>query len=444
MQNKGFVKFFALLLTLVCLFYLSFSVVTSHFESKYENMVATEGQEAADRYMDSLQNNKVYLGIWTLKDCREMGIGLGLDLKGGMNVVLEVSVPDVVKALSDHKEETDETFRKAVEQATKEATQSQKDFITLFVKDYRELAPERPLAELFATQQLRDKVTTKSTDKEVEQVLRSEVKSAIDNSYNVLRTRIDRFGVVQPNIQALEGQEGRIMVEMPGIKEPERVRKLLQGSANLEFWETYTTQEAVPYLVSLDQKLAAAAATESSEGTEAAAETAEAVEAAADTAKAEAPEANKAAKDLAELAKGADAKETAKAAQSDEQILKMPIAKILWHDTPANIAFWLADLSKSLAGRVNVSTSAPDYIEFNHADVSKGLCLQRLGELLGVPREEIIAAGDETNDLPMLAYAGLGIAMKNATQAVLDEADLVSPWTNDEDGLAKLIDRYLL
>ena len=259
MQNKGFVKFFALLLTLVCLFYLSFSVVTSHFESKYENMVATEGQEAADRYMDSLQNNKVYLGIWTLKDCREMGIGLGLDLKGGMNVVLEVSVPDVVKALSDHKEETDETFRKAVEQATKEATQSQKDFITLFVKDYRELAPERPLAELFATQQLRDKVTTKSTDKEVEQVLRSEVKSAIDNSYNVLRTRIDRFGVVQPNIQALEGQEGRIMVEMPGIKEPERVRKLLQGSANLEFWETYSTSEIVPFLVQLDQKLASVA-----------------------------------------------------------------------------------------------------------------------------------------------------------------------------------------
>ena len=258
MQNKGFVKFFALLLTLVCLFYLSFSVVTSHYESKYEEIAATEGQDAADRYMDSLQNNKVYLGIWTLKDCREMGIGLGLDLKGGMNVVLEVSVPDVVKALSDHKEESDETFRKAVEQATKEATQSQRDFITLFVKTFKETAPERSLAEIFATQQLRDKVTTKSTDEEVENVLRAEVKSAIDNSYNVLRTRIDRFGVVQPNIQALEGQEGRIMVEMPGIKEPERVRKLLQGSANLEFWETYSTSEIVPLLVQLDQKLGAA------------------------------------------------------------------------------------------------------------------------------------------------------------------------------------------
>ena len=288
MQNKGLVKFFAVLLTLVCLFYLSFSVVTSHFESKYEEMVATEGQDAANRYMDSLQNNKVYLGIWTLKDCREMGIGLGLDLKGGMNVVLEVSVPDVVKALSDHKEETDETFRKAVEQATKEATLSQKDFITLFVKNYKELAPERSLAELFATQQLRDKVTTKSTDKEVENVLRSEVKSAIDNSYNVLRTRIDRFGVVQPNIQALEGQEGRIMVEMPGVKEPERVRKLLQGSANLEFWETYSTSEIVPFLVQLDQKLGAAASAGALDEAKAdTAAVAQEEEAAADTVKAD-------------------------------------------------------------------------------------------------------------------------------------------------------------
>ena len=258
MQNKGFVKVFAVLLTLVCLFYLSFSFVTSHYESKAEALAQTEGQEVADRYLDSLLNNKVYLNVWTLKECREMGIGLGLDLKGGMNVILEVSVPDVVKALADHKEETDENFRKAVEQATKEAAGSQNDFITLFIKDYKALEPDKALAELFATQQLRDKVTTKSTDKEVESVLRAEVKSAIDNSYNVLRTRIDRFGVVQPNIQALEGQEGRIMVEMPGVKEPERVRKLLQGSANLEFWETYNTQEVVPFLVSLDTKLAAA------------------------------------------------------------------------------------------------------------------------------------------------------------------------------------------
>ena len=258
MQNKGFVKFIAVLLTLICLFYLSFSVVTNHYEGKAQKIAETEGQEAGDRYLDSLLNNKVYLNVWTLKECREMGIGLGLDLKGGMNVILEVSVPDVIKALADHKEETDENFRKAVEQATSEAANSQNDFITLFIKDYKALAPDKALAELFATQQLRDKVTTKSSDSEVESVLRKEVKSAIDNSYNVLRTRIDRFGVVQPNIQALEGQEGRIMIEMPGVKEPERVRKLLQGSANLEFWETYNTQEVVPFLVTLDSKLAAA------------------------------------------------------------------------------------------------------------------------------------------------------------------------------------------
>ena len=288
MQNKGFVKVFALLLTLVCLFYLSFSVVTNHFESKAEAIAQTEGQDAADRYLDSLLNNKVYCNVWTLKECREMGIGLGLDLKGGMNVILEVSVPDVIKALADHKEETDENFRKAVEQATSEAANSQSDFITLFIKDYKALAPDKALAELFATQQLRDKVTTKSTDKEVESVLRAEVKSAIDNSYNVLRTRIDRFGVVQPNIQTLEGQEGRIMVEMPGVKEPERVRKLLQGSANLEFWETYNTQEVTPFMVSLDTKLAAVLSgiQEEAADTVQATEITEVAEAAADTTKA--------------------------------------------------------------------------------------------------------------------------------------------------------------
>ena len=288
MQNKGFVKVFAVLLTLVCLFYLSFSVVTNHFESKAEKLAQTEGQDAADRYLDSLLNNKVYCNVWTLKECREMGIGLGLDLKGGMNVILEVSVPDVIKALADHKEETDENFRKAVEQATKEASASQSDFITLFIKDYKALEPNKALAELFATQQLRDKVTTKSTDSEVESVLRAEVKSAIDNSYNVLRTRIDRFGVVQPNIQALEGQEGRIMVEMPGVKEPERVRKLLQGSANLEFWETYNTQEIVPFLVNLDTKLASVLSGIKEENADSieATELVEAEEVAADTTKA--------------------------------------------------------------------------------------------------------------------------------------------------------------
>ncbi|MCM1372425.1 MAG: protein translocase subunit SecDF [Bacteroides sp.] len=290
MQNKGFVKAFAVLLTLVCAFYLSFSVVTSHYDKCYQEKLQTEGKEAADHYMDSLNTHNVYLGSWTLKECREMGIGLGLDLKGGMNVILEVSVPDVIKALADHKEEVDGTFRTVVETSAKEATESQSDFITLFVKNFKKAAPERSLAELFATQQLRGKVTPKSTDKEVEAVLRAELKSAIDNSYNVLRTRIDRFGVVQPNIQALEGQEGRIMVEMPGVKEPERVRKLLQGSANLEFWETYNSQDITPFLAQLDGKLAAALGTE--------------VEAAADTTASTAQEADTVKTDLAAALSG--------------------------------------------------------------------------------------------------------------------------------------------
>ena len=247
MQNKGFVKLIAVLLTLICLFYLSFSVVTNHYEKKAEAM----GENGA-AYLDSMRNENVWLG-YTLKRCEELQIGLGLDLKGGMNVILEVSVPDVVKALADHK--SDEAFNKAVAEAARKQITSQADFITLFVEEYRKLAPESSLAELFATQQLKDKVNTRSTDDEVIKVLRAEVKAAIDNSFNVLRTRIDRFGVAQPNIQNLEGSMGRIMVELPGIKEPERVRALLQGSANLEFWETYKASEITSYLNAADNKL---------------------------------------------------------------------------------------------------------------------------------------------------------------------------------------------
>ena len=252
MQNKGFVKVFALLLTLVCIFYLSFSFVTRHYTSKaYE--LANGDEKVAQDYLDSLSNEKVWLWNWTLKQCREMEISLGLDLKGGMNVILEVSVPDVIKALADNK--PDEAFNKALAEAARLATTSQQDVITLFINEYHKLAPDATLAQLFATQQLKDKINQKSTDAEVEKVLREEVKAAVDNSYNVLRTRIDRFGVVQPNIQSLEDKMGRIMVELPGIKEPERVRKLLQGSANLEFWETYSSKDIAPYMQSADAKL---------------------------------------------------------------------------------------------------------------------------------------------------------------------------------------------
>ena len=250
MQNKGIVKFIAVLLILVCCFYLSFSFVTRHYESKAAAMGEKEGQE----YLDSINNEKVYMGIYSLKQCREMEIGLGLDLKGGMNVILEVSVPDVVDVLADHKQ--DAAYKKSMNEAKKEEETSQDDFISLFVKYWKQNSNGRPLAAIFATQQMKGKVSTSSTDSEVESALRAEVQSAVDNSFNVVRNRIDKFGVVQPNIQKLEGQSGRIMVEMPGIKEPERVRKLLQGSANLEFWETYNSQEIVPLLSQLNQKYA--------------------------------------------------------------------------------------------------------------------------------------------------------------------------------------------
>ena len=250
MQNKGIVKFIAVLLILVCCFYLSFSFVTRHYESK----AAAMGEEAGAAYLDSIKNEKVYMGIYSLKQCREMEIGLGLDLKGGMNVILEVSVPDVVDVLADHK--TDAAYKKAMELAKKEEETSQADFVSLFVKYWKQEGNGRPLAAIFATQQMKGKVSTQSSDSEVESAIRAEVQSAVDNSFNVVRNRIDKFGVVQPNIQKLEGQSGRIMVEMPGIKEPERVRKLLQGSANLEFWETYNSNEITPLLAQLNQRYA--------------------------------------------------------------------------------------------------------------------------------------------------------------------------------------------
>lgn len=256
MQNKGFIKVIAVLLTLICIYYLSFSFVTRH----YTNKAAAMGETAGQMYLDSIKNEKIWLGAYTFKQCQEMQISLGLDLKGGMNVVLEVSVPDVIKNLADNSQ--DPNFNKALSLAQKEASETQSDFISAFVKNYQALAGKDHMAEVFATQQLKGSVSTKSTDAQIEKALRTEVAAAIENSYKVLRTRIDRFGVAQPNIQNLEGSEGRILVEMPGIKEPERVRKLLQGSANLEFWETYDGNLITPYLSTIDSKLAAANAGE--------------------------------------------------------------------------------------------------------------------------------------------------------------------------------------
>ncbi len=251
MQNKGFVKVFAVLLTLVCLFYLSFSFVTNRYNKKAAEYAGGDAVKE-NLYLDSLSTEKVWLG-YTLKECREMEISLGLDLKGGMNVVLELSVPDVIRSLSNNN--PDENFNKALDLAYAHQATSQKNFIDLFADEYKALDSNARLSSIFSTFELKDKITPQSSDAQVISVLKSEVQSAIDNSFNVLRTRIDHFGVVSPNIQRLE-TAGRILVELPGVKEPERVRKLLQGSANLEFWETYKLPEIYQQLAAADAALA--------------------------------------------------------------------------------------------------------------------------------------------------------------------------------------------
>ena len=247
MQNKGIVICVAVLLTLASIFYLSFSVATSYYDSEAAKIKDPIAQQD---YKDSVK----YLGVYSYQNCLETQIGLGLDLKGGMNVILEISVPDVIENLADHK--TDAGFTNAMKEARAQEEANGGDFVSLFINAYHKSAPGHKLAEVFATQQLQGKVSPQSSDSEVEKAIRETVQDAIDNSFNVVRTRIDKFGVVQPNIQKLEGQQGRIMVEMPGISQPERMRKMLQGSANLEFWETYNSEEIAPYLQQLDTRLA--------------------------------------------------------------------------------------------------------------------------------------------------------------------------------------------
>ena len=247
MQNKGIVICVAVLLTLASIFYLSFSFATRYYDSEAAKIKDPIAQQD---YKDSVK----YLGVYSYQNCLETQIGLGLDLKGGMNVILEISVPDVIENLADHK--TDAGFTNAMKEARAQEEANGGDFVSLFINAYHKSAPGHKLAEVFATQQLQGKVSPQSSDAEVEKAIRASVQDAIDNSFNVVRTRIDKFGVVQPNIQKLEGQQGRIMVEMPGISQPERMRKMLQGSANLEFWETYNSEEIAPYLQQLDTRLA--------------------------------------------------------------------------------------------------------------------------------------------------------------------------------------------
>ena len=254
MQNKGLVRILAVCLALVCAFYLSFSLVTNHYDKKAKEYAAGDAVKEY-QYLDSIAAKKVWFG-YTLKECREKEINLGLDLKGGMNVTMEVSVPDILDALSGHNETPN--YKEAMAMARQKQKSSGADFVTLFIESYREIDPDGQLASIFSTFELKDKVTLTSTNAEVEKVIREEVDGAIQNSFNVLRTRIDRFGVVQPNIQKL-AQPGRILIELPGIKEPERVRKLLQGSANLEFWETYEASELLPMLAQINREFAATA-----------------------------------------------------------------------------------------------------------------------------------------------------------------------------------------
>ena len=252
MQNKGLVITLAVCLALVSAFYLSFSFVTNHYDNKAAEYA--QGDDAKEyQYLDSIAGEKVWFG-YTLKECREKEINLGLDLKGGMNVTMEVSVSDIIRALSGYN--TTENFNQAIAMAQQKQKTSGEDFLTLFFESFYELDPNAQLASVFSTFELRDKVSLTSTNQEVEKVVTEEVQGAIDNSFNVLRTRIDRFGVVQPNIQKLS-QTGRILIELPGIKEPERVRKLLQGSANLEFWETYDLSEILPQLSQINNEFAA-------------------------------------------------------------------------------------------------------------------------------------------------------------------------------------------
>lgn len=260
MQSKGFIRVITACLVLVCIFYLSFSFVSNHYENK-----AVEFAQAMSKttdvsndayktyyksYIDSIANEKVYLNWRTFQEVREMELGLGLDLKGGMNVTLQISVPDILKALSGHN--PDAKFNRAIA-ITDSLHRDEKDYVAAFVSEYKKIG-DGSLSQIFRNV---EKVKHGMTDDQVAEILKEEVGSMVDNSYNVLRTRIDGFGVVAPNIQKLENT-GRILLELPGIKEPERVRKLLQGSANLEFYETYTINELQNQLASLSAAAASA------------------------------------------------------------------------------------------------------------------------------------------------------------------------------------------
>ena len=255
MQNKGAISFLAIALTLVCVYQFSFTVAS--FKVKKEARVYAAGDLNKElNYLDSIaslpKDQWGFLGN-TFKEVQTKELNLGLDLKGGMNVVLEISVEDIVRALSNYS--TDKTFNDAIALAKqKQLAGGKEDFITLFVRSFQEIDPNARLAAVFGTVELKDRINFNSTNEDVQKVLETEANSAIDNAFNILRNRIDRFGVVQPNISHLQPR-GRILVELPGVKDPQRVRDLLQGTANLEFWETYENPEIIGYMVQANEYL---------------------------------------------------------------------------------------------------------------------------------------------------------------------------------------------
>ncbi len=254
MQNKGAIRVFAILLALVSLYQLIFTYQTRQEENKAKE-IANGDPQVEINYLDSVANEPVYNFFgrkYTYKECKEKEINFGLDLKGGMNLILEVKVADILKALSNYN--TDNTFNEALQIAEQKEKSSSEDFITLFYKAFTELDSEARLAAIFNTVELKGKIDYNTSNEEVLKVIRTESQSAIDNAFNILRTRIDRFGVTQPNIQKLE-KAGRVLVELPGIKDPQRVRKLLQGTASLEFWETYELSELVSNLIAANNKV---------------------------------------------------------------------------------------------------------------------------------------------------------------------------------------------
>ena len=254
MQNRGAIRFFAIALAIVCVYQLSFTFVAGKVERDAAEYAGGDSTRY-ESYLDSISTEVVYnilVRKYTYKECREREINLGLDLKGGMNVTLEVSMVDMIRSLSNYNMDT--TFNQAIRLAQQYQTESQEDFITLFGRAFEEIDPNGRLAAIFATRELRGRIDYNSTNEEVLRVIRAETEGAMDNAFNVLRNRIDRFGVVQPNIQRLETQ-GRVLVELPGVKEQERVRKLLQGTAQLEFWETYDNSEIFPYVQEANTKV---------------------------------------------------------------------------------------------------------------------------------------------------------------------------------------------